>query len=186
MTFWYKNRTVLQLPDEIVQLKDVMKEVGVKSVLDIGFYNGGTVLMWNDMIENGLIIGMDLQRQNVAELEYIQRELKLKNNRFVFVECDSTLETSPSLLVKSWPTDMLPPSFDMILIDGDHRGEAPIKDWNNYRQFVLAGGIIAWHDINDKSVRAHYDKACEGKKHKEFISPNNPLPGWNGLGCIYV
>lgn len=39
-----------------------------------------------------------------------------------------------------------------ILIDGDHRHDQPLADYNNYKMFIVKGGYVAFHDSHFPDV----------------------------------
>ena len=43
--------------------------------------------------------------------------------------------------VETWKTPL-----DFLFIDGDHSYEACLRDWSQWSPFVVAGGIVAFHD----------------------------------------
>jgi predicted O-methyltransferase YrrM len=36
--------------------------------------------------------------------------------------------------------------IDLLFIDGDHREAAVLRDWNEWHPFVVAGGVVLFHD----------------------------------------
>lgn len=43
--------------------------------------------------------------------------------------------------IPGWSTPI-----DLLFVDGDHQEEAVARDWKNWSQFVVAGGLVVFHD----------------------------------------
>ena len=78
---------------------------------------------------------------------------------------------------------------DLIFVDGDHRYEAVLQDWQNYRGMAR---MIAFHDINgDGVVSKHGDYLVEVPKlwnviktQHPYVEIINPLDKF-GIGVVW-
>lgn len=75
---------------------------------------------------------------------------------------------------------------DFLFIDGDHRYEAILNDYNNYSPLVRKGGIVAFHDIainEEGGGHRAWNVVKQYSKHREILkSPQQD----KGIGIIYV
>lgn len=127
-----KGRRVLQSRGEFTQLLNLMKKLEVRSVLEIGVYEGGTALAF---MEAGCkVVGIDHEPQEKA-LELA------KDPRFTLIEADSSNAYLGDHLAAVFS------SFDMVHIDGGHTYEQVRKDFYNY--VFLASKLVAFHDIKE-------------------------------------
>jgi predicted O-methyltransferase YrrM len=79
---------------------------------------------------------------------------------------------------------------DFLFIDGDHTEAGVAQDYNDYREFVRPGGIIAFHDIIENQpfasnqVYHFWKKVKPGQTVEEFI--DDPQQCGFGIGIIRV
>lgn len=109
-----------------------MRERPVR-ILEIGVYNGGSLLAWKDAFSKSqCIVGVDII-QACKEHENI--------NKSIFVEIlDATLPTSIDILKKKYR------HFDLILDDGSHINEHVIKSFELLFPLLTDGGIYIVED----------------------------------------
>lgn len=50
--------------------------------------------------------------------------------------------------------------FDICLIDGDHRYEPALNDWNNVKKMLMPGAIILFDDVDKKPADFGYEEHC--------------------------
>jgi predicted O-methyltransferase YrrM len=78
--------------------------------------------------------------------------------------------------------------IDLLFIDGDHSCEGVKRDFEMYRELVIPGGIIAFHDIVPctRDTRCEVDRFWNDIKHQydhqEIV--NNWNQGYAGIGAI--
>jgi cephalosporin hydroxylase len=203
MTFEFGGRTVLLNRDELDHVASMIKEKGFKIIMEIGFYDGGSALYWNSLVDGGWIMSMEKMKPPVTLYEAVKNTCEAKGNGFSLFLFDSTSPLAVSavrsvLIPRKIQDNSLLPDFgksvsfgtdlqlDMLFIDGDHTGSTPLDDFVNYSPFVREGGMVVFDDLNSKDVRSAFSKASLGRKTEEFISPNPSVAGWNGLGVIHL
>ena len=73
--------------------------------------------------------------------------------------------------------------IDFLFIDGDHRYDAILKDYNMYSPLVRKGGIIAFHDIaeNEDGGPRFWKEIKNNYKHEEIITSKDM-----GIGILHV
>ena len=76
--------------------------------------------------------------------------------------------------------------LDVLFIDGDHRGDAPLKDYEAYLPLMAPNGVIAFHDINSADhpgVGRHF--ASVRYRHPRSFTISAGL-SWGGIGVILL
>ena len=104
------------------------------SLLEIGVYEGHSLMMWSDYFINSKIIGVDID---------IKRSKFNDPNRFELIEADATQEdllNNPSIKNTK---------FDYIIDDGSHRIEDQIKSYKILSNHLKDDGIYIIEDIAD-------------------------------------
>jgi|ERR1035437_1635122 cephalosporin hydroxylase len=186
---------LLQVENEIIPFMEYLdKEVKPKTMLEIGLCQGGSFFLWCKLMEpSSLKLGIDLPNgrwgapytRDAFEMAVNKRNIEMFAPN---VTINYGSSTDPAMI--EWTNKQLGGNkLDFLFIDADHTYEGVKKDYNNYKDFVRSGGIIAFHDI--KETELHKEKECnvykfwqelEGEK-KEFV---DMTVGWGGIGVITV
>lgn len=129
-------------------LYDICNFLNKKNItyLEIGTYAGGS----------SSLVSMNENVSKIYSIDIgfpIKKEIPIKNvNKFKHSNCtyeyilgNSTYDSVVEL-VKSKIK-----SVDILFIDGDHKYNSVIKDFNNYKDLVLKGGFIVFDDYHDKT-----------------------------------
>jgi hypothetical protein len=114
-----------QLYDKLFSpLKD-----SVSNVLEIGVYDGGSILLWRDYFVNATITAIDIN----------DCSSKLDNDRINHV------------VANAYNQDLLQslPKFDIIIDDGPHTLDSMIFFVQNYLQLLTDTGIAVIEDVQD-------------------------------------
>lgn len=164
---WCQVNWILQKHDEIVRLVDDFLQPPPKTVLEIGFYTGGTTLMWREL--GAKVVSIDVEYRDPALIRLLTEEGTLR-----FVHGDSH---SPEVYA------MVEGEYDMLFIDGDHAYESVKQDFLHY------GGMastVVFHDIvhpggpNFPCGVPQFWRELTGNKH-QVIQPGSNL----GIGVLY-
>lgn len=110
---------------------DRMRE-SCKSLLEIGVYNGGSILLWKDYFPNATIYGVDI---NIAPALN-----KAIDRVYTTIGDGYTVQYANS--IKNY-------SFDIIIDDGPHTKESMHKFLQLYSNKVTTNGILVIEDIPD-------------------------------------
>lgn len=137
----------IQLREEILALARTVAAVRPKIILEIGTAFGGTLFIWSQLASE-LVVSCDIADKSV------QREFYL---RFPPPGSRCTIELltgdSHTHGFKKSVADILRGrKADFLFIDGDHTEAGVTADYQDYREFVRPGGIIAFHDIVEKQI----------------------------------
>lgn len=132
----------LQIPSEILALARRVEALKPRVILEIGTARGGTLLIWSRLASEA-VISCDLRDMRV------QAELF---TRFPppGSQCHVTLlsgDSHDAAFRARVAATLAGRKADFLFIDGDHREAGVTADYEDYRDFVRPGGLIAFHDI---------------------------------------
>ena len=141
--------------------------------------------MWANITRNK-VVTCDLRNpEHRCEL-YKKFPHSLSGCEIVTLEGDSHNKNFKEKVYSEFSNEKL----DFLFIDGDHTEVGVEADFNNYKDMVREGGIIAFHDIlknqpvEGNQVYYFWEKIKKDYKHEEFIDDVNQC-GF-GIGILYV
>ncbi len=182
------NLGMVQNYTEIYDASVFVKNLAIKSFIEIGTDQGGTFAIWSKLSEaDDIRISVDLPHGEFGKDNYDleKRDEYLKSlGSFVYpIHGDSHRE-----YIKNTVSSLLgDKKVDFLFIDGDHRYEGVKLDYLMYSEFVKPGGWIGFHDIKDtefhRSANCRVDilwDELEGDKIS-FIDKNS---NFGGIGFI--
>jgi cephalosporin hydroxylase len=130
---------------EITGLLTLAQENRTVVVGEIGAQDAGTSVMFSRVLQPDTLVVMDLYVKNRWRL----RRAAPRGQRIHVIDGNST----HPLTVMRLRRKLRGRTFDLLLIDGDHRWAGVRQDFLIYREFVRDGGLIAFHDICE--IRDH-------------------------------
>jgi predicted O-methyltransferase YrrM len=192
--FVLKNTAIqpAQVPAELHQFASIVAERNPKAVLEIGSFQGGTLLVLCRLSHPlATVISVDLPGGLFGGGYKWFRVPLFKS----FVMSGQRLyllrENSHKTETREKVTSILGDQrLDLLFIDGDHSYEGVRADFNLYSPLVRAGGIVAFHDIVEHrpamgcEVARFWNETKRSYQHSEII--DNPGQGWGGLGLLYL
>lgn len=124
-----------QHPHYLRNYEDYFRSLLDKDIrlLELGVYNGGSLLLWRDYFERGLIVGLDIESRRIEDAsgrirvyEGAQQDRELLDR----IAC----ETAPQ-------------GFDVIIDDCSHIGELTrISFWHLFDKHLKPGGLYVIED----------------------------------------
>ncbi len=139
----------LQVKEEIKELLSMVKKCNVKSMIEIGTYNGGTLFFFTHTVsKDALIISIDYPDVRFGGgygnwRTSLYKSFKLPMQQLYLVNADSherrTVDKVNAILNGF--------KVDFIFIDGDHSYEGVKKDFEMYSPLLENNGMVAFHDI---------------------------------------
>jgi predicted O-methyltransferase YrrM len=164
-----------QIKDEFISLLSFIQDNGIKNILEIGAYKGGSALGFLEIGCN--VTSIDIVKQpEIKDLE----EKYTYNYRFFIRE-----EKTSQIIEEISPTG----GYDLLWIDGDHSYEWCMKDFNEFKRFVRQGGYVAFHDIVNSKL--HEEQECEVWRAVDEIAKKYPTRldfitdgTWGGISLI--
>jgi predicted O-methyltransferase YrrM len=181
-----------QVRSEIKQLLELLRGRTIKTVLEIGTANGGTLFLFTRVAApDATLISVDLPGGEFGEgyarwRTPLYRSFAIDRQAIHLFRADShapdTVATVREMLGGR--------SVDFLFIDGDHTYEGVKRDFEMYSPLVGSGGVIALHDIalhppsSGCEVERFWRELRSQYRVREFI--NNPQQGWAGIGVVEV
>lgn len=174
-----------QKRSEILALTRAVAALNPEVILEIGTFKGGTLLIWS-AIASKEVITCDLAETTLQKELYESLPPPGSNCVVTVLTGDSHEEK----FKKSISDRLDGRKVDFLFIDGDHTKEGVTKDFNDYKEFVRDGGIIAFHDIvknqplQTNQVYYLWKDLCTNSRTEEFI--DHPDQCGYGIGIIHV
>jgi len=180
------NQT-LQKPLELFRCIRWLKKQGLRNVMEIGSWQGGTLYVWSQIsAKDANLISLDLNRVgDNGELVKRFHSLVQSSQHLVCLRQDSHLPTS----LEATKMALDGRKLDFLFIDGDHTYEGVKQDFEMYGPLVKSGGFVAFHDITDNpevpvyGVAKFWRELREKFEHVEFIDHISPINGC-GIGIL--
>ena len=125
-------------------------------LLELGVYKGGSMLLWKDYFEKGLIVGLDL---NPIQLDDPSGRIRLY--------CGQQQDTK---LLDKIGRETAPHGFDVIIDDCSHIGELTrISFWHLFNNHLKPGGLYV---IEDWST-GYWDRWFDGVGFRPHMDLNH-------------
>ncbi len=138
----YFTIKTLQIPSEITRLARTVAEIKPKIIIEIGTARGGTLLIWSSLASEQAIscdlVHHDAQKPLLEALPPPGSKCKVKL---------LTGNSHEAAFKQRVAQELSGRKADFLFIDGDHTEAGVTADYNDYKEFVRPGGIIAFHDI---------------------------------------
>lgn len=173
----------LQVESELRVLRGILKDYISKNiytppkVLEIGYYEGGTAIFFDNLINNvhGLIVSIDNGKATpLTPVHTISKLVIIKDDSHNVSALKKASEYEP---------------YDILFIDGDHEKNAAYLDYIMYKDIVRSGGLIIFHDITHNDVLNVYSGIINKNRFNHIeITFNNDIPSYidtHGIGVIY-
>lgn len=133
---------ILQNHRELLEVCDVVEAEGASTYVEIGVYEGGTLLTLGGLCPAGaVLVGVDKSRQ--APIGKVRQRLE-ESGYQVQLFFEDSVRAAP-LVSKE-----VPDGIGLLLIDGDHEAGGCYRDWKAYFRLVRPGGLILIHDVANK------------------------------------
>ena len=181
---YYKVETS-QILFEILSLAKTVEALKPKTILEIGTARGGTLFIWSQLASDEAI-SCDINDTSIQNELWRAFPPPGSNCRVTLLTGNSHDANFKQQVEKHLGGKKV----DFLFIDGDHTKEGVTADYTEYREFVRAGGIIAFHDIVERQALPSNQVYHLWKRLKleitteEFI--NDPNQCGFGIGVIRV
>lgn len=192
--FAIEKKRATQKITELSPLLSLLKSRKLRTVVEIGTAQGGTLYAWCKIAEPGaLIVSIDLPHGPFGggyRLKDIKRfrKYKRKDQKLYFLRKDSHEQMTKRKLIEILDGRKI----DLLFIDGDHRYAGVKRDFRLYSPIVKQNGLIVFHDIlfhpkvTECKVDKFWNEVKNGFKHTEFIDSEDDRGWgqWGGIGVI--
>lgn len=140
-----------QIYDEIRQVSCIFNLIDVRSMIEIGCENGGSIAIWLKLWDDLKYFGVDLDSYGLkTSKEGRLARWKSWCNLKQSVEItwgDSHQQDTIDRLRQTLANHQLT-QVDMLMVDGDHSELGTEQDYEMYKSFVRPGGVIVVQDIH--------------------------------------
>lgn len=181
----YMTVRTLQIPAEITQLAKAVQAIKPKIIVEIGTARGGTLLIWS-YLASKRVITCDLNDMSLQRPLFSQFPPPGSNCQVTLLSGNSHEASFKARLAQELNGE----KADFMFIDGDHTESGVEADYNDYKEFVRPGGLIAFHDIVEKQpfttnqVYPFWQRVKVGADVQEFVADPNQC-GF-GIGLLRV
>jgi glycosyltransferase involved in cell wall biosynthesis len=135
-------------------LEPILEKDG--SLLEIGIRYGGSIVLWNELLKNYKIFGIDTQdilHENIRE--YVKDYPKKITLEFRDAYCKETIDHIRFIY---------PKGFDIIIDDGPHTEKSQLKCIDLYLDLLKDEGVLVIEDIqNFDSIKVFIENIPESK-----------------------
>lgn len=135
-------------------LESILEKDG--SLLEIGIRYGGSIVLWNELLKNCRIFGIDTQdilHDNIRE--YVKDYPKKITLEFRDAYCQETIDHIKFIY---------PRGFDVIIDDGPHTEESQLRCIDFYLDLLKDDGVLVIEDIqNFESIKVFIENIPESK-----------------------
>jgi predicted O-methyltransferase YrrM len=135
----------------------------VATYTEIGTFNGGSLCLMLQHPSPVKCISIDPFHLDRTNLSIVQDNISKFNTHTYDIELTKKFSTDATLIA-----DLRNREFktDILFIDGDHRYNAVVHDFNAFSEFVASGGFIVFDDYHDA------EHSPEVKPAVDFIVKN--------------
>ena len=176
-TFSWMGRTIIQLPEDLLRIQEVIWRLKPDVIVETGVAHGGTVIFYASLckvIGRGRVIGVDIEirpenRQAI--------EMHPLGNLITLIEGDST---APDIVGRV-RAEIQPGETVLVLLDSCHTKLHVANELDVYSELVTSGSYIVatdgvmkdLYDVPNGTTEWRYDNpaaAADGfvKSHPEF------------------
>lgn len=181
----YMTVNTLQIPTEITQLAKAVQAINPRIIVEIGTARGGTLLIWS-YLASKRVITCDLNDTTLQRPLFSRFPPPGSNCQVTLLSGNSHEASFKARLAQELNGE----KADFLFIDGDHTESGVEADYNDYKEFVRPGGLIAFHDIVEKQplptnqVYHLWKRIKVGADVQEFVADPNQC-GF-GIGLLRV
>jgi len=183
--YGYLTIHTMQKRSEIIALAKAVAALKPRIILEIGTARGGTLLIWSSLASK-MVISCDLVHRAAQKPLFEALPPRDSACRVQLLTGNSHEAVFKQRVAQALNGE----KADFLFIDGDHTEAGVAQDYNDYREFVRPGGIIAFHDIienqplPDNQVYHFWNKVKQGQVVEEFV--NDPKQCGFGIGIVRI
>ena len=174
--FTWLGRPIIQLPQDIVAMQEIIWEVRPDLIIETGIAHGGSLVFYASMLEligEGEVLGVDIDIRAHNRLE-IEKHPMYK--RITMVEGSSTSEEVLEVVRRF----RIGRKNVLVCLDSNHTHSHVLKELESYSPFVTKGSYLVVFDtvVEDMPEELFSDRPWgKGNNPKtavrEFLSRNN-------------
>lgn len=131
-----------------------------KNVLEIGLFNGASMLLWEQYFTNAKIHGIDCDEQPHGGLADLRPMIKEGTHHIHIIDATSELDIQKEF------RGML---FDVIIDDGNHNALSQLISYNILSKFLADGALYIVEDIQDIDEAMDLFEEIDSTKNVEIL-----------------
>jgi Cephalosporin hydroxylase len=184
-TFSWFGRPIIQLPEDMIRMQEVIYSVKPDIIIETGVAHGGSLIYYASLCKamgKGRVVGIDIEIRPHNRKSIEEHEL---SNLITLIEGNSVEETTINKVRENVKKD----EVVLVILDSCHRKEHVYKELELYSQFVSTGSYIIATDGIMKELhdvpRGEQDWLNDNPSAAaiEFTSKNDSFqlenPKWN-------
>lgn len=141
-TFSWMGRPVIQLPDDMIRLQEVIYDVKPDVIVETGIAHGGSLIYYASLCKamgKGRIIGIDI------DIRAHNREAIESHEMFDLIELFEGSSTDPDI-VKAVKDSVGDAETVLVILDSNHTYAHVMDELNAYHDLVTPGSYIVSTD----------------------------------------
>lgn len=183
-TFSWLGRPIIQMPEDIVRMQEVLHRIQPDVIIETGIAHGGSLIFYASLCKlfgRGRVIGVDIEIRPANRLAIENHPL---SSLITLLEGSST---DPSI-IESVRTRINPGEKVMVILDSNHSRKHVLKELEAYHEFITPGSYMVatdgimndLHDVPRGDPEWKVDNPVEAvmdflNQHPEF---SLELPAW--------
>jgi len=163
-TFTWMGRPVIQLPDDLLRIQEVIVSVKPDVIIETGVAHGGSLIFYASLckvMEKGRVIGIDIEIRPHNRTAIEAHPLK----RYITLIEGSSTDTSIINRVKKM---ILPHETVLVILDSCHTKSHVLDELRSYCDLITPGSYIV---ATDGSMKDLYD-VPRGKPEWKWDNPS--------------
>jgi predicted O-methyltransferase YrrM len=182
-----------QISDELRQALCVLNLLDVRSAIEIGSENGGTISMWAKLWDPLHIIAVDMDSYG-ATANREARESKWRSWLSPSQGLDVVWGDSHSAEAKNSVETLMGrrglEKVDLLFVDGDHSEAGAEVDFRDYSPLVRPGGLVLMADIHhagrlDMQAHKFWERMKPSPIAQEESRAPHPRPNWQAFDIFH-
>jgi cephalosporin hydroxylase len=147
-TFTWLGRPIIQLPEDILRVQEVIYRVKPDVIIETGIAHGGSLILYASLCKamgKGRVVGVDIEIRPHNRKAIQEHELAGYITMIEGSSTDSAISDQVRALVK--PTDVV-----LVLLDSNHTREHVLQELETYYGLVTPGSYIVATDGSMKDL----------------------------------
>ncbi len=141
-TFSWMGFPMLQLPEDVLRVQEVISSIKPDIIIECGVCNGGSIALYASLLRifnKRKVIGIDIK---------IKPEVRKKLEDTPFLELISLIEgdSNSENVINQVKSMIKPEDTVLVILDSNHTKEHVLKELNNYSKFVTKDSYIVATD----------------------------------------
>ena len=141
-TFSWMGRPVIQLPEDMLRIQEVIFQVQPDVIIETGVAHGGSLIFYSSLckaMDKGRVVGVDIEIRPHNRTAIEQHPL---SDRITLIEGSST---APEVVAQV-AAHIQPGETVLVILDSNHSYAHVLGELNAYAQFVTPGSYIVATD----------------------------------------